>query len=66
MGWRLTEDSNMEGSGRMLTHDLQRYIAPQYFYYNAALRILICKEHHYTVLPGNGISPIIMQLVLLI
>lgn len=49
MSWRLIEDNNMEGSGRMLTHDLRRDVTPQYFYYNAAHRVLICKEHRYAV-----------------
>jgi hypothetical protein len=37
MNWQLIEDNNMEGSGRMLTHDLRRDTPPQYFHYNAAL-----------------------------
>ena len=49
MSWRLIEDNNMENSGRMLTHDLRRDVTPQYFYYNAAHRVLVCKEHRYAV-----------------
>lgn len=49
MDWSLIGDKNMEGGVRILTHDLRRDAAPQYFHYYAGHRVLICKEHRYAV-----------------
>lgn len=46
----LTENDNMEDNRRMTTtEDIRRNTAVECFHYNAAHRVLICREHGYAV-----------------